>query len=120
MFNIFLMISNYFHDLSVALLASNIFVIYFLGRFLDKHPEKNIMTVNVFKKLSRITYLALAFILAGGALRAYYFVDFEWRPAVGKGQITALIVKHIILFALTIFGIIAHLKYVKKYGQTSE
>lgn len=117
MFEIALMISNYLHDLSVALLASNIFVIYLLGRYLDKHPHRTPMTAGTFKKLSRITYVALAYILAGGALRAYYFVDFEWHPAVGRGQITALVIKHVLLFVLTIFGILAHIRYVKKYGR---
>ena len=116
MFNIFLMLSNYFHDLSVALLASNICVVYFLGKFLDENQGKHDKISYVFNKLKKVTYWAFAYVMFGGLLRAIYFFDFEYHPAVGKGQITALIVKHIFLFAITIFGIIGHRKYQKKYG----
>ena len=116
MFNILLMVSNYFHDLATAVMASNIAVVYFLGKFLDKSEIKDRILPDIFKKLSYITYGTLAYIILAGAVRAYYFMDFEWNPAVGKGQVTALIVKHIFLFALTIFGIIGHMRYRKKYG----
>lgn len=117
MFNIFLMISNYFHDLATAIMASNILVVYFLGRYLETNPQKVTIQTRVFKKLSYVTYGALTYIILGGALRAYYFMDFEWNPAVAKGQVTALIIKHIFLFSLTIFGILVHVKYQKKYGK---
>ncbi len=116
MLKILLMVSNYFHDLSVALLASNILVVYFLGRFLDHHPIADRILPYVFARLKYITYGALAYIILGGAVRAYFFMDFEWNPAVGRGQVTALIIKHILLVTITIFGVIVHLKYQRKYG----
>lgn len=115
--NIFVMIMNYLHDVAVALLAANILAVYFIGRYLDKNPVADSIIPNLFRALKRITYVVLAYILIGGALRAYFFMDFEWNPAVGKGQITALIVKHVLLFALTVFGIAAHIRYSKKYGR---
>ncbi|MBI5266498.1 MAG: hypothetical protein HY851_04615 [candidate division Zixibacteria bacterium] len=116
--NIVLMISNYFHDLAVALLASNVIVIYILGRYLDGQDCKNAVVGVVVRKLSRLTYWALAYVLVAGAVRAWFFMDFEWNPAVGKGQVAALIVKHILLFAITTLGIIVHVRYVRKYGQS--
>jgi hypothetical protein len=113
---ILLMISNYFHDLSVAILASNILVVYITGRFLDNNPIKDKIIPELIRKLTLVTYAAFAYILIGGAVRAYFFMDFEWNPAVGKGQVTALVVKHIILFTITAFGIIGHLRYYKRYG----
>ena len=116
MFKILLMISNYFHDLATALMASNILVVYFLGKFLDDNTDKDEKIRNVFNKLSKVTYGAFAYIIVFGAVRAYYFMDFEWNPAVGKGQVTALVIKHILLVTLTVFGLIVHSKYRKKYG----
>ncbi|UCC79570.1 MAG: hypothetical protein JSW64_15100 [Candidatus Zixiibacteriota bacterium] len=113
---ILLMISNYFHDLAVALLAANIFAVYITGRFLDRNPVKDKIVPRLFKKLALVTYAAFAYIIIGGAVRAYNFMDFEWNPAVGKGQVTALIIKHIILFTVTAFGIIGHIRYHKRYG----
>lgn len=110
------MLVNYFHDLSVALLASNVIVVYLLGRYVESHPERVDILANVFHKLSKVTYWTLGYVLVGGAFRSYFFMEFEWNPAVGKGQIAALVVKHIILFAVAAFGIITHVRYVKKYG----
>ena len=117
MFIILLMISNYFHDLATALMASNILVVYFLGKFLDSKSDREITMASVFKKLSYITYGAFIYIIVFGGVRAYFFMDFEWNPAVGKGQVTALVIKHILLVTMTVFGLIAHTKYRKKYGE---
>lgn len=117
MLNIFLMIFNYFHDLAVAFLATNILVIYFLGKYLDEHQIKATIIPHIFQRLARFTNGALVFIILGGAVRAYFFKDFEWHPAIQKGQINALIIKHLILFAVTIIGIVIQVKYLRKYGK---
>ena len=114
---IILMMSNYFHDLSVALLATNVIAVYYVGRYLDKHPSKDAIVAVLFQKLSRITYGAFIYVLLAGAVRAYYFQEFEWNPAVGRGQTVALILKHIILFSVTGFGIVVHRRYQKRYGK---
>jgi hypothetical protein len=114
--SIALMISNYFHDLSVALLASNVVVVYLLGKFLDESQVREKAMSSVFKKLSYLTYGALAYVILAGAVRAYFFMDFEWNPAVGNGQVSALVLKHIILVSLTVFGIATHRKYQRRYG----
>jgi hypothetical protein len=110
------MISNYFHDLAVALLATNILAVYFIGRYLDAHPQGYEIIRNLFVVLSRVTYFAFAYILVAGAVRAYFFREFEWNPAVGRGQIAALVVKHVVLVSITILGIVVHRKYQRLYG----
>jgi hypothetical protein len=115
--NILLMIANYFHDLSVALLATNVLAVYYVGRYLDDNPVSDAIIPHLFAKLSRITWWAFGYVIAGGALRAWFFMDFEWNPAVGRGQIAALVVKHILLVTITIMGIIWHMRYQRKYGR---
>ena len=117
MIGIVLMISNYFHDLAVAVLVSNILAVYFVGRYLDNNPVKEAIIPELFKKLARVTYIALGYVIIGGAVRAYFFMDFEWNPAVGKGQVAALIIKHILLVLITFTGIVFHLKYQRRYGK---
>jgi len=117
MLNIIIMILNYFHDLAVGILAASVFVIYLLGKYLDKHPDGDAVLSQILHRFSRLSYGALAYIFIGGAVRAWFFMDFEWNPAVGKGQVAALIVKHILLVALTVFGIIVQIRYTKKYGK---
>ena len=117
MLKILIMIATYFHDLAVAMLASNILVVYFLGKWLDQSPEKTQIMQEIFRKLTYVTYGAFAYVIIGGVIRAMFFMEMEWNPAVGKGQIAALVVKHVVLVSVTIIGIISHTRYVRKYGK---
>ena len=112
-----LMISNYFHDLSVALLVTNILAVYYIGRMLDERPDlRDEVLAGLFGSLRKVTWWAFAYVIVAGAVRAWFFMDFEWNPAVGKGQTAALVVKHVILFALTVAGILVHRRYTRRYG----
>ncbi len=114
--SIVLMIANYFHDLAVALLVANVFAIWFVGRHFDQHPQRDVIVRTFFTRMSRITYGALAYVIAGGALRAYFFMEFEWNPAVGRGQVAALVVKHVLLVTLTVFGLVVQSRYRRRYA----
>jgi hypothetical protein len=113
---VIVMLINYFHDLAVALLAINILSVYIVGRTLDESPLRDEILPRLFRVMSRVTYGALAFVLAGGVVRAFNFMEFEWNQAAGQGQIPALVVKHALLVGLTVFGLITHRKYQRKYG----
>ncbi|MDH3891913.1 MAG: hypothetical protein OEV49_12590 [candidate division Zixibacteria bacterium] len=117
-FGVILMVLNYFHDLAVAVLLVSIVTTNILGRYLDRSATPASLPKHLFAGLLRVSWIALAYIIAGGALRAAYFMEFEWNPAVGKGQVVALVVKHVILITMTIIGVTAHVKYYKKYGRT--
>jgi hypothetical protein len=119
MWYVVLMIANYFHDLAVAVLAANILVVYFLGKYFDRRKIKSDFMPDLFRKLSRVTYGALTVVILGGAVRAYFFMDFEWSCAVGDGQIAALVVKHVILIGVAIFGLVGHFRYQRRYGTKS-
>jgi hypothetical protein len=111
------MLVNYFHDLSVALLATNVFAVYFIGRILEGRPVHDEIMPRLFTLLSRVTYGALAFVLLGGVFRAIHFMEYEWNNAVGNGQIPALVVKHVLLVGLTLMGLITHRRFQEKYGR---
>ncbi len=111
-----LMIANYFHDLAVAVLVTNVLAVYFVGRHFDARPGHDRVVTELFRKLSRVTYAALAYVVAGGAVRAYFFMDFEWNPAVGRGQVAALVVKHVLLVSLTVLGLLVQTRYRRRYG----
>jgi hypothetical protein len=111
------MLINYFHDLSVALLATSVLSVYVVGRYLDGHPVSDEIIPRLFRVLSRITYGALAFVLVGGVVRAVNFMEFEWNQAAGNGQIPALVVKHVLLVGLTVFALVTNRRYQEKYGR---
>ena len=110
------MISNYFHDLAVAILVVSVFAIWFVGRHFDEHPQRGEIVRTFFTRMSRITYAALAYVVAAGAVRAYFFMEFEWNPAVGRGQVASLVVKHVLLVTLTVFGLVVQGRYRRRYG----
>ena len=113
---IVLMLGNYFHDLAVALLASNVLVIHLVGRFLAGQEGRDEMLGRLIGQLSKVTYWILAYVVVMGGVRAWFFMEFEWNPAVGKGQVAALIVKHILLIAVTIFGLVGQHRYKERFG----
>lgn len=111
------MLVNYFHDLSVALLATSVISVYVIGRYLDGHAVHAEIVPHLFGMLSKVTYGALAFVLLGGVVRAINFMEFEWNQAAGNGQIPALVVKHVLLVGLTVFALVTNRRYQKKYGR---
>ena len=113
-----LMLVNYFHDLAVALLIANVFAVHIVGRYLDEHPQRDAILADFFRKMSRITYAALTYVVAAGAVRGYFFMEFEWNPAVGRGQVAALVAKHVLLVSLTVFGLLVQRRYRRRYGSS--
>ena len=102
---IFVVMNSYFHDLAVARLAANLFVAYFYVKHIGE-PEMGGVSLRFMAYMRRITIYTLIWIVIGGAIRAYFFMDYEWNPAVGRGQVPALAVKHVVLFTIVAYGIV--------------
>ncbi len=115
MSGVFLMLVNYLHDLAVALMAANVLCVFYIGRILEGRPVADTVLPGLYRRLSRITYGALAYVLVGGAIRAFTFREFEWNAAVGNGQVPALVVKHVLLVGLTAFGLVTQFRYRGKF-----
>jgi hypothetical protein len=64
----------------------------------------------VARILSRVAWGSLVWVLIGGAIRAYFFKEYEWLPRAGTAQVPALALKHVLLFALTVWGLAGVLK----------
>ena len=102
---ILVMLNNYFHDLAVAFLwASSLLANVVVNHWPGKPSQE------VAKILTRVAWGSLAWVLVGGAIRAYFYMDYEWLPAAGRAQIPALGVKHVLLFGLTAWGFIGILR----------
>jgi hypothetical protein len=114
---ILVMLNNYFHDLAVGILFANVLLSVFFLRLIS---ERNLIHENglaeAFVRISgRITWGALAFIIVGGIIRTITYRQFEWADAAGKGQVVALIAKHVILVGCTIAGIALQIHISRKY-----
>jgi hypothetical protein len=119
MTGILVMLNNFFHDLAVGLLAANLFVAYFYQRHADA-PALRALQGRFVVYMRRITHATLGWILVGGAIRAWFFMEFEWNPAVGRGQIPALAVKHVVLFSIVIYGLLVQRRlFAQTTGSTT-
>ena len=115
---VILMLTNYFHDLAVALLAANVIVVNIVGRYLGQDPGNRKILTLLIDRLSRVTWYALAYVILAGAVRMYFFMEFEWNPLVPRqGMLVALGIKHVLLIALTVFGILGKQWYKRRYSE---
>lgn len=116
MWGIAVMLNNYFHDLAVALLISNLALMWLLARELPQENEGlQKIAARVFGKLSRITYAALAFVLLGGVVRTLTYREYEWMAAAGRGQVLALILKHILLASCVVIGLSFQIALIRRF-----
>jgi hypothetical protein len=113
---IVVMINNYFHDLAVGVLFANVLLTLFYIRLIEGREGSESGLVADFVRISsRITWVALGFVIAGGIMRTATYRSFEWAEAAGRGQVAALIVKHIVLVGCTAAGVALQVKIARKY-----
>lgn len=104
--SILVMLNNYFHDFSVALLFSSLLVVAVIERVGGK-PEFNScleLSYRIYRVMIRFIIGAWIFIIVGGVIRTITYAEYEWSEAAGRGQVAALIVKHILLVSFVVAG----------------
>jgi len=102
---ILVMLNNYFHDLAVAFLWASSLMAHLVLRYWPGRPSEELAKI-----LDRIAWGSLAWVLIGGAIRAWFYQEYEWLPAAGRGQVVALAVKHVLLVGLTVWGLVGVVK----------
>ncbi len=96
---LFVMMNNYFHDLAVAFLFAASLMAHINIRYSSEAPSPRVVRL-----LRRVAWGSLAWVLVGGAIRAWFYQEYEWSPRAGTAQVPALVVKHILLVTLTLWG----------------
>jgi hypothetical protein len=98
-------INNYLHDMATGILVGSAILLWVLIRQAKgTGPEGLIALERAYPTLRRFAIGALAWIVVGGIPRVIFFADYEWDPAVIKGIVPALAVKHVMLFAAVFVG----------------
>jgi hypothetical protein len=106
---IVVMLNNYFHDLAVAFLfASSLMAHVVLRQWPVEPPARLIDT------LSRVAWISLVWVVLGGIVRSWFYKEYEWLPRAGSAQVPALAVKHVIMFALTGWGLIGVVRLTRR------
>lgn len=103
--SILVIMNNYFHDVATATLLASAVILYVLGRNARKGGEAELAAFRrAYATLTKFAWGALIWILLGGVPRVIFFTRYEWDPAVIKGIVPALIVKHTLMFLAVIIG----------------
>ena len=95
------MLNNYFHDLAVAFLFASCLMSHVVLRHWPGSPSPRLLRI-----LRRVAWGSLAWVMIGGAVRAWFYQEYEWLPKAGTAQVPALAVKHVLLVALTVWGLV--------------
>ena len=106
------MLNNYFHDLAVAFLFAASLMAHLTLRHWPGGPPARVVTL-----IRRVAWGSLAWIMVGGAVRAWFYADYEWVPRAGTAQIPALVVKHILLMTLTVWGLVGVVRLSRLSGK---
>lgn len=103
---ILVMLNNLLHDFAVALLFASLLTLSFIDRALRR--QRNAERIAIVKRLwtpfNRVILGCWVVIIFGGIIRTIAYEQFEWNEAAGRGQITALMVKHAVLVILILWG----------------
>lgn len=105
--DILITLNNFIHDLAAAMWLCGTLIIYVIvkrGLEIDQAEATNFVR-RVYKTFSRVTNLSLAVVLLGGVVRAFAYRKYEWAPALGRDQVTLLVIKHILLAVIVLAGI---------------
>jgi hypothetical protein len=102
------MMNNYFHDVATALLAASAFALWVLLRRFEagpRGPDAARYFLEIQRAMVKLARFSLAWIVLGGIPRTIWYAQFEWANAAGRGQVAALVVKHVVAFALVVLGV---------------
>lgn len=104
-----IMMNNYFHDVATALLAASAFSLYAIVRVRDAvdTPEATVFFLKTYRIMVKFFRFALYWIIIGGVPRTIFYKSFEWANAADKLQVPALMVKHILMAGLVVWGVYA-------------
>lgn len=112
-----IMMNNYLHDVATAMLACSGVVMWIIVRhfrFSTQDAGSTKYFLKIYQSVTKLARFSLSWILIGGIPRIIFYKDFEWANAVGKGQVPALIVKHILAFIFVGAGAYMWLKISKR------
>jgi hypothetical protein len=114
------LLNNFFHDLSVALLTCTLAGVTVLWRALAAGTAVPPALVSALEGAARrLATASLAGIVGFGAVRTWAFMEYEWLPAAGRNIVPALIVKHVVLASL-LGGAAAAAWRARRHWRTAE
>lgn len=105
-FAVFILMSNYFHDVATAMLIACSFALWIvIEKFgVSGDAEKRVLFRRFYKAINYVVIFSWIWIIAAGVIRIMTFRSFEWHNAVEKHHEPALLVKYVIAGTMIICG----------------
>lgn len=119
---VLVMINNYFHDVATALLLASGVAMWVIFKRFDHNTDKAVTEyfLSLYKSITGLAKFSLVWIIIGGIPRTIFYKEFEWANAAGKGQVPALIVKHILAIAFVGVGACIWIRIAKRIKKLKE
>ncbi len=99
-----IIINNYLHDVATAVLIASAALVWGLDRAVERDGAGAGLLDAAYPRLVRVAWAALIWIVVGGVPRTIFFTRYEWDPAVVKGIVPALAVKHVLMVVAVVVG----------------
>lgn len=99
--------NNYFHDLATGVFVGCAVTLWAISRSMRTDPARYEALEPAYGALTKALWISVAWIILGGIPRTIFFPDYEFIPALGKGIVPALILKHVVMFSAVGVGIAA-------------
>ena len=117
-----IMMNNYFHDMATGLLVGSGFALHAIMRIQASMstPEATLFFLKTNSHMKKLFKFALWWVVLGGVPRTIFYTSFEWANAADKLQIPALAVKHVMMFAAVVWGVVAWRRMQKKVALLKE
>ena len=111
-----IMMNNYFHDMATGLLVGSGFALHAIIRIQAtmNSNESKLFFLKTNRHMKKLFKFALWWVVLGGVPRTIFYTSFEWANAADKLQIPALAVKHVMMFAAVVWGVVAWRNMQKK------
>lgn len=107
---VIVLLNNFLHDFSAAGWIFGSLILWVILRKSGGNAtgDSDDTVMAVLKMDMLLMRLSLAGIIVFGAFRALAYRTYEWNAAAGEGQITLLVVKHIILTVVFVIGLVLY------------
>ena len=100
------LLNNFLHDFSAAGWIFGVVLAASLMRKLGPGNEGAGPLKDVLRTVLLLMRFSLAGIIIFGLFRALAYRRYEWNAVAGQGQVTLLLVKHVILAGLVVVGLV--------------
>jgi len=104
-----IMMNNYLHDMATGLLVGSGFALHAILPIQKamNQPVATLFFLKTHRQMVKLFKFALWWVVLGGVPRTVFYTSFEWANAADKLQVPALAVKHVMMFAAVVWGMLA-------------